>query len=127
TECVRNRPRRVDALGSLSMKSPAHVAQCTMRGGWVARMTCSLQGRRIMSLSMSALTLQIPDELAERLRGHEHELSEILELGLRELASGQGFAGAAGILELLAQLPSPQEILELRPSPELQTRIDALL
>ena len=48
-----------------------------------------------MSLSMSALTLQIPDELAERLRGHEHELSEILELGLRELASGQGFAGAA--------------------------------
>ena len=66
------------------------------------------------------MTVTIADDLARQLEPYEAQLSEILELGLRELASGQGFAGAAGILELLAQLPSPQEILELRPSPELQ-------
>ena len=76
---------------------------------------------------MPAITLQVPDDLAERLRLHEPELAQILELGLRELAAGQGFAGAAALLELLATLPHPQEVLDLRPAPELQQRIDALL
>jgi len=76
---------------------------------------------------MSAITLQIPDDLAERLRGHEPQLAQILELGLRELSAGQGFAGAAALLELLATMPDPKVILDLRPAPELQQRIDALL
>ena len=76
---------------------------------------------------MSDITLQIPDDLAERLRGREPQLAQILELGLRELFAGQGFAGAAGLLELLATLPNPKDILDLRPAPELQQRIDALL
>jgi hypothetical protein len=44
--------------------------------------------------------------------------SRILELGLRELnADAQaGFDGAADVLELLAGLPAPEEILKLRPS-----------
>src|SRR6516165_4308200 len=76
---------------------------------------------------MSAVTIQIPDDLAERLSGHEHQLQEILELGLRELSADPGFPGAAKVLELLATLPSPHEILDLRPSEHLQKRIDELL
>ena len=76
---------------------------------------------------MSSITLQIPDDLAERLQGREQQLALILELGLRELSAGKGFPGAAALLELLATLPHPKEILELRPSPELQDRIDTLL
>jgi hypothetical protein len=81
---------------------------------------------------MSAITVQVPDELAERLRGREDQLAQILELGLRELNStlapkGAGFAGAADVLELLANLPEPKDILTLRPSEPLQRRIDELL
>jgi hypothetical protein len=76
---------------------------------------------------MSPITLQVPDDLAERLRGHEPQLAQILELGLREFGAGPGFAGAAAFLELLATLPTPSEILDLRPSPEFQQRIGELL
>src|SRR4051812_39880925 len=78
---------------------------------------------------MSAITLQLPDELANRLRGHEERLPEILELGLREIvAEGQrGFEGAGEVLEFLAGLPTPQETLALRPSESLQRRVTDLL
>ena len=78
---------------------------------------------------MSAITLQLPDELTERLRGQEHRLAEILELGLRDLNADRqaGFAGATGVLEALAGLPSPQEVLALRPSRELSERVAELL
>jgi len=48
------------------------------------------------SRQMSAITLTIPDELAERLRNHQERLPEILKLGLRELHAGspEGFEGA---------------------------------
>ena len=36
-------------------------------------------------------------------------------------------AGAAQILEFLAQSPTPEEILALRPSKDLQEQIDVLL
>jgi len=72
----------------------------------------------LYSLQMAAITLKLPDDLAEKLRIHEDRLPEILERGLRELdaESQGGFAGAAEVLEFLVGLPSPQEILELRPS-----------
>ena len=76
---------------------------------------------------MSDVTLHIPDDLAQRLAGREHQLREILELGLRELSADPGFPGAAPVLELLATLPSPREILALRPSETLQRRIHELL
>ena len=76
---------------------------------------------------MSDVTLHLPDDLAQRLAGHQDQLRDILELGLRELSVDPGFPGAAPVLELLATLPSPQEILNLRPSEELQRRIDELL
>src|SRR5437870_387863 len=76
-------------------------------------------------LQMSAITLKLPDELAEQLRNHQDRLPEILELGLRELnAEGQGrFEGAADVLEFLATLPAPEEILKLRPSDGCTRRV----
>jgi hypothetical protein len=78
---------------------------------------------------MSAITLKLPDRLAERLRKHEGRLPEILELGLRELnAEGQSrFDGAAEVLEFLASLPDPEEILKLRPSERFADRVEKLL
>ncbi|MBI3698442.1 MAG: hypothetical protein HY238_26830 [Acidobacteria bacterium] len=78
---------------------------------------------------MSAITLKVPDELAQRLRNQQKRLPEILELGLRELnaETQTGFGGAAEVLELLASLPSPEEILNLRPSEGLQRRVQELL
>jgi hypothetical protein len=74
------------------------------------------------------LTLTIPDELASRLRAVEDRLPEILELGLREwLSTPPGYAGLNGLLEALARLPSPEEVLSLRPAAVLQERIEVLL
>jgi hypothetical protein len=74
------------------------------------------------------LTLTIPDELATRLEPISDRLPQILELGLREMDAGcRDFAGLADVLEVLARLPSPSEVLALRPSSALQQRIEALL
>ena len=78
---------------------------------------------------MSAITLNLPDDLADRLRSHVDRLPEILEFGLRELNAEAlgGFQGAAEVLETLAGLPAPEEILKLRPSDRLAQRVKDLL
>jgi hypothetical protein len=48
-------------------------------------------------------------------------------VGLRELSADPGFPGVAPVLELLATLPNPREILDLRPSEQLQQRVNQLL
>ncbi len=74
------------------------------------------------------MTLTVPDDLATRLRAVEDRLPEILELGLREwLSAAPDYAGMADVVETLARLPSPEEVLSLRPSPGLQDRIELLL
>jgi hypothetical protein len=74
------------------------------------------------------ITLTIPEELAAQLH-QQKDFTQILELGLRELntQTALGFRGAAEVIEKLASLPTPQQVLELRPSPELQKRIEMLL
>ena len=78
---------------------------------------------------MASITLSLPEDLVSQIQAHERQLPRILELGLRELhASDQsGFDGAADVLELLAGLPAPEEILSLRPSPRLAERVSRLL
>ncbi len=78
---------------------------------------------------MPPITLEVSDELAQRLRPLADRLPRILELGLRELnaAAQPGFVGASRVLELLAGLPAPEELLALRPSDALQARVSALL
>lgn len=75
------------------------------------------------------ITLTVPEHLASRVRSVEGELPRILEYGLREwdARGSSGFAGLADVLEKLATLPSPEEVLALRPSEALQARIDELL
>ena len=74
------------------------------------------------------LTLSLPDELASRLRPVEDRIPQILELGLRELhAAPTALEGLSDVLEALARLPTPEEVLALRPSAALQERITALL
>jgi hypothetical protein len=74
------------------------------------------------------VTLTLPDDLAARLRPVADLVPRILELGLRELhASAPLYEGLSDVLEVLARLPSPDEVLALRPSPALQERIEELL
>ena len=75
------------------------------------------------------VTLDLPDELAADLRQFEHQSASIVTAGLREVkAPGGGqFHGLVHVLEKLTELPSPQEVLALRPSPELDARIRELL
>ena len=78
---------------------------------------------------MASITVSVPDDLVAQIRAQERQLPKILELGLREFnAAGQtGFDGAADVLELLAALPTPEEILNLRPSPRLARRVSELV
>lgn len=78
---------------------------------------------------LAPVTFEISSELANRLRPFESQVSRILELGLREFDATEqtGFEGAAEVLELLATLPTPEEILALRPSRPLQNRVRELL
>jgi hypothetical protein len=78
---------------------------------------------------MESILLSLPDDLASRIQAQPEQLPRILELGLRELNAGSqsGFDGAADILELLAALPAPEEVLKLRPSPRLATWISQIL
>src|ERR1017187_2229780 len=78
---------------------------------------------------MASVTLSLPDDLAAQIHAREQQLPRILELGLRELNAGRqsGFDGAADVLELLAALPAPEEILNLRPSARLAARVAELI
>ncbi len=75
------------------------------------------------------VTIDLPENLAVNLQSHKGKLSRIFELGLREFraSSSIGYKSVADVLEFFAGLPAPDEILALRPSAEMQTKIDELL
>ncbi|MGF1542361.1 MAG: hypothetical protein ACFCU5_18280 [Pleurocapsa sp.] len=75
------------------------------------------------------ITFDLSEELISRLNSVEDKLPQVIELGLRELNANpqDGFNGFAEVLEFLATLPTPEEIIALRPSQELQTQISGLL
>jgi hypothetical protein len=75
------------------------------------------------------MTLTLPDDLAERLRPMSDQLPRILEMGLREFAAEDlaGFSGSSDVLEFLVRLPSPEEVLALKPAPDLEARVRELL
>jgi len=91
---------------------------------------------------MASITLSLPDDLASQIRAQQQQLPRILELGLRELnAGGQSgltappmfwnvwreSAQTAVETQLLAALPAPEEILNLRPSPRLSARVAEMI
>lgn len=75
------------------------------------------------------ISVDVLDDLALRLSSFQEELPQILELGLREWSADvqSGFSGLAEVLEVLAKLSSPEEVLALQPSAALQQYIDHLL
>src|SRR6266478_2723915 len=75
------------------------------------------------------VTLDLPDDLAADLRQYEDQSARIVAAGLREVkaAGDWRFHGLGQVLEKLAELPSPEEVIALRPSSELQARISELL
>jgi hypothetical protein len=78
---------------------------------------------------MASITLQRAGDLASQIRAQQQQLPRILELGLRELNAGgqSGFDGASDVLELLAALPTPEQILNVRPSPRLSARVKEMI
>jgi hypothetical protein len=75
------------------------------------------------------ITVNVPDELAHQLSPLQEQLPQILALGLREWQADtrSGFSGLAEVVEFLATLPSPEEILALKPSEVLQQQIQVLM
>lgn len=79
---------------------------------------------------MAQITIDIPDDLARRLQQFHAQLPQVLELGLQEFQSQQrsaDFLDEQAIVARLASQPSAEEILAIRPSAALQTRVSDLL
>lgn len=72
------------------------------------------------------LMIEVPDELAVRLKPLQNRLVDILELGLRELAPGSHPLHNA-VVDFLASGPTPQEIVHFRPSEDDIVRVRELL
>jgi len=71
----------------------------------------------------------VPYTLGQQLQCHRGWRPEILEWGLRELlaeTSGE-FQDENAIMQLLTSQPTPEQVLAICPSPELQARVSALL
>ena len=75
---------------------------------------------------MAELTIQIPDDLAERLQPVQNQLIEIIELGLSEISRSQN-ALHSEVIEFLASGPAPQAIIDFHPSAEARARVVDLL
>jgi hypothetical protein len=76
------------------------------------------------------ITLDIPDHLGEQLKQFGDRLPELLERGLQELVNEQKPGNSLGDQEnisVLASQPTPEKLLAIRPSPELQDRMSYLL
>src|SRR5882762_8192283 len=75
------------------------------------------------------VTLDLPDEWVDWLPAKEAELAEIVAAGLRRRKgkASQEIHHLADVVDTLAELPSPEEVLGLRPSPSLSQRTGDLL
>lgn len=75
------------------------------------------------------ITIQVPDVLGQQLQRIHKRLPEILERGMREILAerSKDFQDENSIMELLTSQPPPEQVLSIRPSPELQARVNDLL
>ena len=74
---------------------------------------------------MSSITIQVPDELSERLAQLGDRLPEWLDLSLRQPAIPAHIYRY--ILDFLASDPTPEQLLEFVPTPEMTARLRTLL
>lgn len=78
---------------------------------------------------MIEITVQVPDKLGQELQQVQDRLPEVLERGLREVltdASSQ-IQDEQTIIEVLTSQPTPEQVLQLRPSSHLQAHASELL
>lgn len=75
---------------------------------------------------MAHLTLEVPDELAERIRAMETWFPTILELSLLGFET-PATATAKEVVQFLSQAPPPQDVLAFHASKRSQERLQRLL
>jgi hypothetical protein len=82
-----------------------------------------------MQTRIMTLTLNVPDELAAYMPKNETDLVAVLTAGLQRWRGRQRgeVQQMSDVTELLAGLPSAQEVMALRPSAEAAERAEALL
>jgi len=74
------------------------------------------------------ITIEVPNDLGQRLQRFRDRLPEVLERGLLELlAETSEVHDESAIIELLTSQPSPEQIMSIRPSPALSARVSELL
>lgn len=77
---------------------------------------------------MATITLEVPDELADRLRRAGEQVARLHGLTPRAVAPpSSAYADVTELMEFLASLPTPEEVLALRASESLQSRVSDLL
>lgn len=78
---------------------------------------------------MPAITLEVSEPVAAQLRLRHGQTGQILERGLRavEVEGELGYQSASEVLECLARLPEPAEVLALRAAPSMQQRVQELI
>ncbi|OKH54480.1 hypothetical protein NIES2130_28310 [Scytonema sp. HK-05] len=74
---------------------------------------------------MAKITLEVPDELTDQLAQIGDRLPELLALSLQQPPLPARIYQY--ILGFVASLPTPEQILAFRPTPEMQTRLQTLL
>jgi hypothetical protein len=80
----------------------------------------------LMRDNMVQITIEVPESLAVRLAAVRERLPEILAHGLDILSPLPNEIYRA-LLEFLTSNPSPEAVLQFRPTPQIQERISALL
>ncbi len=74
---------------------------------------------------MAQITIELPDELSEQLVQLGDRLPELLALSLQQPAIPAHIYRY--IIDFLASEPTPEQIINFRPTPEMQERLSTLL
>ena len=75
---------------------------------------------------MTTVTLELNDDLARQLALSQYRLPEIIALGLNKLSPLPAQVYSY-ILSFLASAPTPDQLVEFRPTPEMKDRLEVLL
>lgn len=74
---------------------------------------------------MATITIDVPDQLAEKLQPYQDRLTEVLALGIKEL-SPLPTQVYQYVLAFLASNPTPEDLASFRPTDAMQARLRAL-
>jgi hypothetical protein len=74
---------------------------------------------------VAKIVIEVPDELSEQLAQISDRLPELLRLSLQQPALPAHIY--RHILDFLASQPTPEQIINFRPTPEMQARLRTLL